>query len=194
MRASNRAEEAQQRRKRIDRLYEHFDDVVGLINDAELQDAVLDWMDDADQVPATSLLTHVESKLAEFETEHKMYAVDINGTDHFPDECSDCDHYGVSCPVIANRDEKTERKKLRESLRGAGEGEIKRELRRYAGSNDCVVLINEIDEWEADYHSLLERGRDLRRKTLHFLRPAEDRDRADDALGEAAADAAEGRL
>ncbi|ELZ05742.1 hypothetical protein [Natrialba aegyptia] len=192
MRPEKRVDEAQQRRKRIDRLYEHFDDVVGLITENDLQDAVLDWMDDADQVPATSILTHIETMLAEFETEHDMYAVDVNGADHFPDDCSDCEHYGVACPVITNRYEEIERERLQKRLRGAGEDEVKRELRRYAGRNGCEAMINEIDEWESDYRELLTEGRELRRKTFHYLRQADDREQADTAIGESVADATEG--
>lgn len=193
MRPSQRAADAQQRRKRIDRLYEHFDDVVGLITDTDLQDDVLDWMDDADEVPAESLLTHIETMLAEFETEHEMYAVNVNGADQFPDKCSDCEHYGVSCPVLTYRHENIERQKLREELRGASEDEIKRELRRYAGRNNCVAMLEEIDEWESDYQEILERGRELRRETFHYLRPAEEYEYAESELGESAADAMEGR-
>jgi len=194
MRPEKRVSEAQQRRKRIDRLYEHFDDVVGLISDPDLQDDVLDWMDAADQVPAASLLTHIESMLAEYETEFEMYATDINGESHFPDECRGCEHYGVACPVITNRYEKIERKRLRERLESATEDEIKRELRRYAGRNGCEAMIDEIDEWEGDYSDLLERGRNLRRETFHYLRPAEDYEYADESVGEATADAMEGQL
>ncbi|AEH39530.1 hypothetical protein [Halopiger xanaduensis] len=193
MRPAKRAAEAQQRRKRIDRLYEHFDDCVALITDAELQDEVLDWMDAADKAPAASILTHVETRLAEFETEHEMYAVDVNGEDHFPDDCSDCEHYGVACPILTNRYEQIERKKLRERLRGASEDEIKRELRRYAGNHGCVVMIELIEDWEQQYESILEDGRKLRRKTLEILRPADERDRADAEIGETVADATEGR-
>jgi len=189
MRHAQRASDAQQRRKRIDRLYEHFDDCVGLITDSDLQDDVLDWMDDADQVPATSLLTHIETMLANFETEHEMYAVDVNGTDHFPDDCSECEHYGVACPVLTNRYEKIERKRLQDQLRDASEDEIKRELRRYAGRNGCEAMIAEIDEWDSDYRELLERGRNLRRETFHILRPAEEYEYAESEVGEAAADA-----
>ncbi|WP_226043405.1 hypothetical protein [Natrinema sp. DC36] len=192
MRPTNRAEEAQQRRKRIDRLYEHFDDVVGLINDSDLQDDVLDWMDDADEVPATSLLTHVETLLANFETEFEMYAVDVDGTSHFPDDCRDCEHYGIACPVLTNRYEKIERERLHERLQSASEDEVKRELRRYAGRNGCKAMLAEIDEWEGDYRDLLERGRKLRRETFHFLRPAEEYEYADETVGEATADTTEG--
>jgi len=193
MRPEKRASDVHQRRKRIDRLYEHFDDVVGLISDPDLQDDVLDWMDDADEVPAESLLTHIETMLAEFETEFDMYAVDVNGEAHFPDDCRDCEHYGVMCPVLTNRYESIERDRLGERLQGASEDEIKRELRRYAGRNGCEAMIEEIDEWEADYSSLLERGRNLRRETFHYLRPAEDYEYADESVGEATADAMEGR-
>lgn len=193
MRPEQRVSDAQQRRKRIDRLYEHFDDVVGLINEPELQDDVLDWMDDADEVPATSILTHIETMLAEFETEFDMYAVNVDGSDHFPDDCKDCEHYGIACPVITNRYEEIERERLHERLRGASEDEIKRELRRYAGRNGCEAMISEIDEWESNYRELLEWGRELRRETFHYLRPAEEYEYAESELGETTADAMEGR-
>ena len=193
MNPHNRTKEAQQRRKRIDRLYEHFEDVVGLIDDPELQDDVLDWMDDADELPATSLLTQIETMLADFETENEMYATDVNGTEDFPDDCSDCEHYGVACPVLTNRYERIERKRLREDLRDASEDETKRELRRYAGRNGCVAMLAEIEDWETDYRDLLERGRELRRETFHYLRPAEEHTYAEEAVGEATADATEGR-
>lgn len=194
MKSQKRVEEAQQRRRRIDRLYEHLDDVLSLIPDPDLQDRVLDWLDEADQAPAASILTHVETRLAEFETEYEMYAVDENGSKYFPDDCSDCDHYGIACPVITNRYEEIERKRLRDRLRGASEDEIKRELRRYAGQNKCVVIIELIETWENEYEELLERGRNLRRETIHLLRPADDRERADTEIGEATADATEGML
>ncbi|QCC57201.1 hypothetical protein [Natrinema thermotolerans] len=186
-------DDAHQRRKRIDRLYEHFEDVVGLISEADLQDDVLDWMDDADELPATSLLTQIETLLADFETENEMYATAVNGAEDFPDECSDCEHYGVACPVLTNRYEEIERKRLRDRLRDASEDETKRELRRYAGRNGCVAMLAEIEEWETDYSDLLERGRKLRRETFHYLRPAEEHTYAEETVGEATADATEGR-
>jgi len=186
-------DDAQQRRKRIDRLYEHFEDVVGLISEGDLQDDVLDWMDDADELPATSLLTQIETLLADFETENEMYATDVNGAENFPDDCSDCEHYGIECPVLANRYERIEREQLHERLRDASEDETKRELRRYAGRNGCVAMLDEIEEWGADYRDLLERGRELRRETFHYLRPAEEYEYAEESVGEATADAAEGR-
>lgn len=194
MRYQNRLADAQQKRNRIDRIYEHLDDVVALIPDADLQDRVLDWMDRADEAPAGSLLTAVESKLAEFETEYEMYAVEMDGEANFPDECSDCEHYGIECPVLTRPREKTERKRLRDELEGASEDKTKRELRRFAGRNKCIVIINQIDDWEEDFEGLLEEGRNLRRETIHLLRPADEKDRADAELGEAAADATEGRV
>lgn len=189
MRHRNRVDTAQKRRQRIDRIYEHLDDVVDLIgHDPELQDEVLDWMDDADQVPASSVLSHVEQRLAEFETNHEMYAVDVDGESYFPDDCSDCEHYGVACPVLTKREEQIERERLRDRLADASEEEVKRELRRYGGRTGCTVIIELIDEWETDYESLLERGRDLRRRTLHLLRPADESERADTEVGEALAD------
>jgi len=188
MRPEKRVEEAQQRRKRIDRIYEHLDDALALVTDHELQDNILDWMEDADDVPASSVLERVESKLAEFETKHEMYAVDVDGERNFPDDCEDCEHYGIACPALTKRSERVERERLKEDLRGESEEKVKQELRRYGGRLGCVVIIDLIDEWEDDFEGLLERCQKYRRQTIHHIRPADDEARADAELGEAVAD------
>jgi hypothetical protein len=189
MRPEKRVEEAQQRRKRIDRIYEHLDDTLALVtDDDDLQDDILNWMEDADDVPASSVLERVESKLAEFETKHEMYAVDVDGERNFPDDCEDCEHYGIACPALTKRSERVERERLKEDLRGASEEKVKQELRRYGGRLGCVVIIDLINEWEDDFEGLLERGQKYRRQTIHHIRSADDSARADAEIGETVAE------
>jgi hypothetical protein len=179
---------AQQRRKRIDRIHEHLDDVVGIVTGPELQDEILDWMDAVEELPASSVLSRVEHRLAEIETEYPMHAVDVDGESYFPDDCADCEHYGVSCPVLTKPEEETERERLRSDLADAPEETVKREMRRYAGRVGCDVILSVINDWEDDSERLLQKGLDLRRRTIHILRPADDHDRADAELDDVLAD------
>jgi len=188
MRTQDRVAEAKQRRRRIDRLYDHFDDVLPLITDPDLQDAILDWQDRADDAPGPSLLSHVQSRLAEFETEYEMYAKGVDGESNFPNACQDCEHYGVACPALTKRHEQTERERLEDDLQDASDDEVKRRLRRYGSRLGCVVIISLVDDWENEHEDLINDGQDFRRKTMHFLRPADDDSRADAEIGESVAE------
>lgn len=177
--------QAQQQRRRIDRLYDSLDDRVDLLTqEPDLQDRILDWQDRADEAPSASLLDHVESKLTTFETQYEMRRVGLDGTDEFPDACEDCQHYGVACPLFTDRAELIERRRLQEELVGETEEAVKQEFRKLAGRVGCVVIVEVIDEWAETYSSLLQEGRDLRRESNHVLRPQD----ASEAAAEAAAD------
>lgn len=172
--------------RRIDRIYGALDDVVDLLGavDPELQDAILDWMDRADQASSGNIHDHIESTLTEFETTYEMRRVAMDGTKEFPEDCSDCPHYGVACPLFHDRANRIERKRLQEDLVGATEEETKQAYRKLAGRVSCTVIVDEIEDWENEHSSLLEDGRDLRRRSHHVLRPQDD----EEAATEAAAD------
>lgn len=186
---AQRVRQAQRKRRRIDRLYDSLDDRVDLLTEEpDLQDAILDWQDDADEAPSASLLDHIEATLTTFETQYEMRRIDLDGTDEFPDDCEECEHYGVACPLFHNRAERIERDRLQEALVGASEEEVKQAYRQLAGRVGCQVIVVEIEDWVEKYSSLLDRGRDLRRQSNHVLRPQDDRE----AAAEVAADSLDG--
>lgn len=179
---------AKQRRRRVDRIYESLDDRVDLLmENPELQDEILDWQDEVDSLPATNLLDNIESVLTEMETNNEMRRVDLDGASDFPEQCRGCDHYGVACPLFHDRATKIERERLQDELVGATGQEVRQRYRKLAGRVGCHVIVELIEEWEAEFSGLLEQGRDLRRRSNHILRPQDDVE----AAAEAAADVTE---
>jgi hypothetical protein len=177
-------EERQRRMQRVDRIYQTLDDRVMLVEDPDLQDEILDWQDRADEMPAASLLDHVESVLSQMETTNEMYREGLDGEENFPDRCEGCEHYGVACPLFSFESEKLEREQLQDELVGASEDEVKARLRKLAGRVGCHVIVEEIEAWTEDHAELLQEGRDLRRKTVHILRPADADERGAERAAE----------
>lgn len=177
-------EAAQRRSRRIDHIYQYLDDVVEYVSDPELQEEILDWMEEADEVPASTLLDHVEGVLAEF-VQYPMYRKHGDGSDDFPDNCQGCEHYREACPLFTQRRKRKKRERLQDELVGATEDEVKQKLRQLAGRVDCHVITDEIETWETEFSKLLSRGQDLRRQTIHLLRPKDDVEAATGQLAEA---------
>lgn len=191
-RPAKRVRRQRQRRQRIDRLYEHLADVVTLVPDADLQDDVMDWLDEAGEAPSASLADHIQQTLVEFETRFAMYRTGSGGDEDFPDECAGCEHHPDACPIFTKRTWETELERLEEELVGAGESEVKQRYRRFAGRVGCHVIPERIDEWETNHRDVLEEGRDLRRETIHLIRPKDESERAADAAAEELDAAADG--
>lgn len=177
-------EAARRRTRHIDHIYRYLENVVEYVADAELQDEILDWMEEADDVPASTLLDHVEGVLAGF-VEYPMYRKNGDGSDDFPENCKGCDHYREACPLFTQRRKQYQRERLQDELVGASEDEVKQKLRQLAGRVGCHVITEEIETWGTEFSELLTEGQRLRRETLHLLRPKDDVDAATEQLAEA---------
>jgi len=177
-RVSDKIEQARQRGKRVDRIYNRLDTVYMLVQDRALEAEIEDWMERADDAPASSLLDHVESTLSRFDTQHAMYRRTADGSGHFPDACKGCEHYGVACPLFTERGERLERERLQNDLATASEDEVKQQLRQLAGRVGCQVIVETVEEWEASYETLVSDGRELVERSKHILRDRAEASRA----------------
>lgn len=182
MTTQQQVEDARRRSKRIDDIYSYLSDAVEFVADAELQDEILDWMEAADDSPAATLLDHVEGTLAEF-VKYRMYRKHGDGREDFPDACKGCRHYMVACPLFTKRHMKIERERLQDELVDASEDEVKQKLRTLAGKVGCHVITQAIEEWSTEFSELVDEGQQLRRRTMHLMRP---KDEADVVAGELA--------
>jgi len=185
MTSPNRPETARRRANRIDEIYGYLNDVVEYVDDHALQDDILDWMEAADDVPASSLLDHIEGVLADF-VEYQMYRRHGDGREDFPEACEGCRHYRTACPLFTQRRVKIERARLQDELVDAGEEEVKQKLRQLAGEVGCHVIKDEIARWDEEFADLLTEGQVLRRQTIHLLRPKSEADVVAEEVAETA--------
>ena len=129
--------------------------------DEGLRAALTEWLIAARELPAASTREHVASELAAVRDGNEMYRQPsmTDGADAFPDRCSDCEHYGEVCPVLARNGQIDRRKHIFEEHDDPQR--LRQALREYAIDNGCVVLKDALDDVEQEYEPLLRRGQML---------------------------------
>jgi ferredoxin len=129
--------------------------------DDGLRAALTEWLIAARELPAASTREHVASELAAVRDGNEMFRQPsmTDGTDAFPDRCSDCEHYGDVCPVLARNGQIDRRKHILEEHDDPQR--LRQALREYAIDNGCVVLKRALDDVEQEYEPLLRRGQIL---------------------------------
>jgi ferredoxin len=129
--------------------------------DDGLREALTEWLIAARDLPAASTREHVASELAAVRDGNEMFRQPsmTDGTDAFPDRCSDCEHYGEVCPVLARNGQIDRRKHILEEHDDPQR--LRQALREYAIDNGCVVLKSALDDVEQEFEPLLRRGQIL---------------------------------
>ena len=136
-------------------------DRVDYIEDPELKQRTISWIQASFNIPAGDIDQHIEARLAELEAEYKMYAHDgvEEGTDAFPDQCEGCPHYGGGCPIVT---QSVPQDKLTQIADEADtQAEFKRGIRNLARRYECHRIPEWVAEWNTRYESTIVEGWDI---------------------------------
>lgn len=141
-------------------LRQHLGDIMLYADDAELRTQVREWLEDAKGLSAGSVAEHVETQLSQLHAENPMHwsMEHHRGEQGFPAGCQGCPHYGSSCPIIKDREQR--RRRERELDTAESPEEAKRALQQLATDNSCHRIPGWIAEFE-EQNPVIERGYEL---------------------------------
>jgi hypothetical protein len=116
-----------------------------------------------------SIAARIKSKIRELKRGNKMR--DHRGVedpeDAFPDDCEECDHYGVQCPIVKRYSvTKTIERVLEEA---ESDEEVLEKITDIAIENDCDVLLDELEDCQDSYADRLEEGYKLNSRATVVL-------------------------
>lgn len=133
---------------------------VAFIEDKDLKAEILDWIDDsAIRTDSVSGAEHVEGRLAELKSEYPMRHDSGDPEDDFASDCVGCPHYGVVCPVVADRTTRETRHRRLEQAET--EQDRLRVYQDLATDTDCHIIPDAISDWEQNDREIIERGYEL---------------------------------
>lgn len=150
---------------------------------ADLYHAVSKWIQASYNLPMGSIEARVRSRLMSLpdRPEHKFR--DHRGVDNpeeaFPDDCSDCVHYGGRCPVMASKLGGDTLERLFDEA--SSDEELLGLLSQYASGRSCEVLKQEIGSGQDQYREFVQVGEQLRTRVNAAVSEI-DLDDADDDL------------
>jgi len=126
-----------------------------------LRAKVTNWILRAQKAPSSNSADQISNVLASIRKEHAMYRKprETDASAAFPDECKDCEHYGIACPVLTDNDQIKRRQQILDSTSTSNERRHK--LQEYAIDNSCVVLQRELSETKSQLEPLINEGRQL---------------------------------
>lgn len=126
--------------------------------DPELYEEGVDWLHRSAGHPDGSIGSAVNSKLRELKRGNKMRdhrGVD-DPTDAFPEDCKDCEFYGVACPMVGRHSVKNKRERI---IRNAdSDEELVNELTDLAIDWGCDVVLGVLEDFEGSSGELLQEG------------------------------------
>lgn len=127
----------------------------------DLREAIAAWKDVAYQMRSGDVGSAVSQRISTLAANHPMFrSIEAeSSTDAFPDDCSECPHYGVRCPVVKDRTQKRRLERILDESETSEE--TIRRVRRFAIDNDCVVIPDLLENWTTDLQPVLHSGQTL---------------------------------
>ena len=133
-------------------------DRVDYIEDPELKQRTIAWIQASFNIPAGDIYQHIETRIADIEAEYKMYAHDgvEEGADAFPDQCEGCPHYGGGCPMITQSIPQDKLSQIADDAET--QAKFKRGIRKLARRYECHRIPEWVAEWNNRYKSIIGDG------------------------------------
>lgn len=131
------------------------------VEDPQLREEISEWIDRSQNLTAGTQNAFMQEQLSELRSEYPMRWIPerVSGTECFPDDCSDCRHYGNACPVVSDRERRRSR---RRRLQGADTPTESRgvwmDIHHETG---CHRIPQWLQEWREQYQPLIEEGHEL---------------------------------
>lgn len=134
--------------------------------DPDLYREILEWLRKSTEVPDGNVGSAVKSSLRTLKRNNKMR--DHRGVDDpadaFPDECEECPHYGIQCPMLKRY---SVTKTLDRILRTAeSDEEVVERVTDLAIDNDCHVVLDELEDYQGSHGEFLQTGYGLYSRVL----------------------------
>lgn len=146
-----------------------------LISDDDFRDRVNDWIKRSLQyTDADTAADYVESRLNGLLDGNKMYnsAGVVDGAEAFPDECSGCEHYGVSCPIMV--DTTLKRARDRELADVNNERDARQVYSKQARDTGCQTIPKYLSEWDEKHSELVREGNELLTELAELVHGTDD--------------------
>lgn len=132
------------------------------LEDRRLRDEVNTWIQEShEKDDADTAREYVEHRLNKMLSQNHMYHAPTlsRGEDAFPDECSDCRHYGSACPVVTDNVEVDWRE--RKLDQAESETEARRIYQQQAIDVGCTRIPAYLEEWDGQHAEFIRTGQDL---------------------------------
>ncbi|USZ73788.1 hypothetical protein [Natronosalvus halobius] len=135
----------------------------------ELHAEIDAWLTESVTLPDGNVGSAVKSRLRSLKKKHKMRnhrGVD-NGEAAFPEDCEQCPHYGVACPMLKRH---SVTKTLERIIKTAEtDDDLVDQLSDLAIEHDCHVVLEELDAYQDSYGEFLKRGYELHSRAQAVL-------------------------
>jgi hypothetical protein len=135
----------------------------------ELYEEIDEFLRETASLHDGSIAARIKSTIRELKRGNKMR--DHRGVedpeDAFPDECEECPHYGVQCPIVKRYSvTKTIERVLEQA---ESDDEVLEQMTDIAIENDCHQLLDELEACEDSYSDRLEEGYELNSRATVVL-------------------------
>jgi len=138
--------------------------------DGDLRDRVDAWiMESHDKGDADTAREYVEAALSGMLAQNAMYHAPqlSRGEDGFPEECSDCRHYGSACPVLMDDTETRWRERKLEEADSAQEA--RRVYQQQAIDVSCQRIPALLETWDNKHAAFIKTGQQLLSELEHAI-------------------------
>lgn len=156
-------------RQSLSRKYEYIRE-----DNPELYREIDAWIRESVDLPDGSVGSAVKSRLRELNKNNKMR--DHRGVDDgekaFPEDCEQCPHYGVACPMVKRYSVTRTLETILETAET--DDQVIEQVTDLAIDNDCHVVLEVLDDYQQSTAEFLKAGYRLNSRALDTLSgPAE---------------------
>lgn len=135
----------------------------------ELYDEIDEFLRETASLHDGSIAARIKSTIRELKRGNKMRdhrRVD-DPEDAFPDDCEDCPHYGVQCPIVKRYSVTKTIERILDQAES--DEEVLEKMTDIAIENDCDVLLDELEDCQGSYADRLEEGYELNSRATVVL-------------------------
>jgi len=138
-------------------------------DDLELYEEIDEFLRETASLHDGSIAARIKSTIRELKRGNKMR--DHRGVedpeDAFPDDCEECPHYGIQCPIVKRY---AVTKTIERVLDQAeSDDEVLDKMTDIAIENDCHQLLDELEDCQDSYADRLEEGYELNSRATAAL-------------------------
>ncbi|MFC7134335.1 MULTISPECIES: hypothetical protein [Salinibaculum] len=145
------------------------------VDDPDLREAIHDWLDEShERVDADTIAEFMNGRLTQMLSDYEMFyssEVDSPG-EAFPDDCSDCRHYGSACPVLVGPVEPEFRE--RRLAEAETESQQRQVFQQQAIDTGCKRIPEFLEEWDEEHADFVRRGDDLLYRAQQDIQDPDD--------------------
>lgn len=131
------------------------------VTDKKLRERITAWIEKSTDLHAGTQNAYLQGKFSRLRSDYPMRwrPERTSGEECFPEECSDCEHYGQACPMLTDRE--IRRARERKLQQAETEGESRSVWMDLHYKTGCERIPEWLEAWEEQYLPLVKEGHEL---------------------------------